>query len=251
MAEARPHIFLATPCYGGLVNIFFLQSVLALQAACEAQGVGLTVELLENDPLITRARARLAARFLAHQDATHMLFVDADIGFAPENVLRLLRAGKDIVAGVCPLKHIDWEKARTAALNGVPAGELMAKSVGYVIRFIPNADNSVDVQEGFARVAFAGTGVQLIRRAVLEKVAAAHPELTADLSDRDPGATQVTMFFDTMVEPATGQHLSEDYAFCWRWRALGGEIWADVESRYTHVGHAAYSGSLMEALRAG
>jgi hypothetical protein len=59
------------------------------------------------------------------------------------------------------------------------------------------------------------------------------------------------MFFDTMVEPTSGQHLSEDYALCWRWRALGGEIWADVQSRFTHVGHAAYTGSLMDVLRAG
>ena len=249
MAEPRAHIFLATPCYGGLVNLYFLQSVLALQAACEARGVGLHVELLESDPQITRARARLAARFLADPQATHLLFVDADIGFAPDNVFRLLAADKDIVAGVCPLKHIDWEKARAAALAG--ATDLMAKSVGYVVRFIPTADNSVHVEDGFAQVSFAGAGVQLIRRAVVEAVAAAHPELVADLSDVEPGATGVPMLFDSMVDPATGQHLSEDYAFGWRWRALGGEIWVDVQSRYAHVGHMAYAGSLVEALRPG
>jgi hypothetical protein len=247
MSEPSPFIFLATPCYGGLVNIYFMRSVLALQGACEARGVGLHLELLDGDALITRARARLAARFLAHGQATHMLFVDADIGFAPENVFRLLDAGRDIAAGVCPLKQIDWEKVRVAVRAGAP--DLMARSVGYVLRFIPTADNSVEVEDGFAKVAYAGTGVQLIRRAALERVAAAHPELVADLSDIEPGATAVPMLFDTLIEPATGQHLSEDYAFCRRWRDLGGEIWADVQSRYIHVGHAAYAGSLLEAMR--
>jgi hypothetical protein len=247
MTQPKPFIFLATPCYGGLVNIYFLRSVIALQDACEARDVGFHLELLEGDSQITRARARLAARFLAHREATHMLFVDADIGFAPENVFRLLDAGRDIAAGVCPLKHIDWEKVRAAARAGAP--DLMARSISYVLRFIPNADSSVEVENGFARVAYCGTGVQMIRRAVLERMAAAQPELAANLSDLEPGATAVPMLFDTMIEPSTGQHLSEDYAFCHRWRALGGEIWADVESRYVHVGHAAYAGSLIEALR--
>jgi len=246
---AAPHIFLATPCYGGQVGIHYLQSVIALQGACEARGVGLTVELLENDALITRARARLAHRFLARPEATHLFFVDADIGFAPEAALRLLDAGKDLAGGAYPLKGLDWGKVRAAALAG--AADLMAKSVGYVIRFIPTPDNSVEVDGGFARVAYVGTGFLMVRRPVLEALAQAHPELTADLSDLEPGGARASMLFDTLIEPETGQHLSEDYAFCRRWRDLGGEIWADVESRLTHVGHAAYAGSLVEAMRPG
>jgi hypothetical protein len=249
MAEAAPVIYLATPCYGGQVGIHFLRSVVDLQGACEARGVGLHVELLEHDALITRARARLAARFLAHGPATHLLFVDADIGFAPEAALRLLDAGREVAGGVYPLKGLDWDKVRAAAQAG--AADLMAKALGYVIRFIPTPDNSVEVEDGFAKVAYVGTGFLMIRRAALERLAAAHPELAADLGGLEPGAGKVPMLFDTLIESETGQHLSEDYAFCRRWRALGGEIWADVQTRLTHVGQAAYSGSLAEAMRPG
>ncbi len=246
---SAPFLYLATPCYGGMVNIYFLRAVLALAGACEARGVGLHVELLSNDNQICRARARLAARFLAHPEATHLFFVDADIGFAPENAFRLLDAGRDVAGGVYPLKTIDWDKVRAAALAG--DADLMAKSVGYVIRFLPTPDRSVVVEDGFAKAAYVGTGFLMIARAAVERVCAAHPELTADLSDVDPELTQAAMVFDTMIEAETGQHLSEDYAFCRRWRDLGGDIWADMESRLTHVGHAAYSGSLVEAMRKG
>jgi hypothetical protein len=57
------------------------------------------------------------------------------------------------------------------------------------------------------------------------------------------------MMFETMIEPETGQYLSEDYAFCRRWHDLGGEIWADMEAPLTHVGAAAYTGSLIQAMR--
>src|SRR5476651_1831105 len=101
-ASKAPFVYLATPCYGGIVNLQFMHSVLALQDACRERGIGLHIDLMGGDALITRARSRLAARFLAHPEATHMLFCDADIGFAPENVFRLLEADKPMIAAVCP-----------------------------------------------------------------------------------------------------------------------------------------------------
>jgi hypothetical protein len=243
MPSPEQFLFIATPCYGGQVSIFFLRSVLDLQAACAARGVGLHIELLEDDDVIARARSRLAARFLAHPEATHLLFIDADIGFAPNNVFRLMDGGKDVCAAVCPLKSIDWTKVRAAALAG--AADLQAAGLGYVLRFLPAAGNRIEVENGFAQVAYAGTGFLMIRRSALEQIIQAHPELDAIFDD----GSRAVMAFETLVEPETGEHLSEDYAFCRRWRDLGGEIWADVEARLTHVGHAAYTGSLIQALK--
>lgn len=246
----KPFLYLAVPCYGGNLNLYFVQSMLALQDACRTAGIGLHIDLMGGDALITRARSRLAAQFLAFEQATHLLFIDADIGFAPKNVFRLLEADKDMIAAVCPLKRIDWEKARAAAHKGV--ADLQAVSIGYVVRFLPNTGNNVNVEDGFAEVAYAGTGFLMIKRAAMQKVCDAHPELRARMGDMaDILAPEAVMVFDTMVEPGTGQYLSEDYAFCRRWRDLGGQIWADFEARLTHVGHAAYTGSLMDALKAG
>ncbi len=245
-AKPRVKLYLASPCYGGTLNIYFVQSLLALQDACRAKGLPLQVDMMGGDALITRARSRLAAQFLA-SDATQLLFIDADIGFKPENVFRLLEANRDVVAAVCPLKSIDWEKARRAAEAGV--ADLQAASIGYVVRFIPTPDSSVEVEGGFAKVAYGGTGFLMIKRAAMQAVVDAHPELRARMGDMaDAAAPVATMIFDTMIEPETGQYLSEDYAFCRRWRDLGGDIWADMEARLTHVGHAAYTGSLVQAM---
>jgi hypothetical protein len=246
----KPFIYLAAPCYGGVINLYFMHSVLALQDACRERGIGLKIDLMGGDALITRARSRLAAQFLAHGEATHILYCDADIGFAPENVFRLLDLGKPVVAAVCPMKHIDWERARVAAKAEAP--DMMAASLGYVVRFIPTPDNSVEVENGFAKVAYGGTGFLMIAREAMQALVDAHPELRARMGDMgDKLAAEAVMVFDTMIEPETGQYLSEDYAFCRRWRDLGGEIWADFEARLTHVGHAAYTGSLIEAMQVG
>jgi hypothetical protein len=245
-----PFVYLATPCYGGMVNVHFMQSVLSLQAACRERGIGLYIDLMGGDALITRARSRLAARFLAHKEATHLLFCDADIGFGPENLFRLLAADKPVIGGVYPLKVIDWDKARAAAKADAP--DLLAASLGYVIRFIPTPDHSVSIEGGIAKVAYAGTGFLLIRRAAMQQIVDAHPELKARMGDMsDALADEAVMVFETMIEPQTSQYLSEDYAFCRRWQDLGGEIWADMEARLTHVGAAAYTGSVMQALTPG
>ena len=242
------NIHLATPCYGGMASIRYMRSVLDLQAACLERGVGLTVDLTGGDALITRARSMSAAKFLA-SEATHLFFVDADIGFSPDQAFRLLEADRDVVGGVYPTKGIDWEKARAAVQAG--RTDLLAASVGYVVRFIPSPDNSVEVDEaGFAPVSYVGTGFMMLKRAAVQRVADAHPELRASL--RDFGGREVdeaVMIFESMIEPETGHHLSEDYAFCRRWRDLGGEIFADFHGRLTHVGAYAFSGGLMDALR--
>lgn len=247
--KPAPSIYLATPAYGGLVYIHYAQSLLTLQAACASRGVRLRTEMMGGEALIQRGRARLLAKFLHETDASHILFCDADIGFAPENLWRLLKSGHDVVAGVAPAKGLNWEKARLAALAG--AKNLQTAAQIYVVRFLPTPDNSVQVDGGFARVAYCGTGFMLISRKAAQAVVDAHPELTAKMGDMAEGGRDAVMVFDTLIEPGTGEYLSEDYAFCRRWRDLGGEIWVDLESPLTHVGTGTFSGAAIHALRKG
>jgi hypothetical protein len=160
--------------------------------------------MMGGEALITRGRSRLAAAFLAHPEATHILFIDADIGFPPEQVFRLLEADKDVIAAVCPLKKIDWEKVRAAAKADV--ADLQTVGLGYVVRFLPTPDNSVHVENGFAKVAYGGTGFLLIKRQAMQNICDAHPELRAKMGDMgDKLAPEAVMVFDTMIEPETGR----------------------------------------------
>ena len=179
---AQQSIFLATPCYGGLATTAYIASVLALQRACMERRIGLQVELAGGDALIPRARGIMASKFLNQTDHTHLFFVDADIGFKPEQVFRLLDAQRDIVGGVYPAKRIHWDKARKAMADGIK--DVVAASLSYVVRFLPNAANMVTVDDdGFGAVAYVGTGFMMIRRAAVEKITAAHPELLAKHGD--------------------------------------------------------------------
>ncbi len=239
---AQPHVLIATPCYGGLVGQNYMQSVIRLMQHASSAGFGLDLALLGHDSLITRSRNSLVARFLDMPAATHLLFIDADIGFDPAQVARMLACGEEVVAGMYPLKVIEWNRqamARVAA--GEPIGTAPMLYVGRVCEGEEAARRGA-----FVTATYAGTGFLLIRRSAILRLIAAHPELrygsiqTHPLPP-SPSENQYALF-DCMIEPETGIYLSEDYAFCRRWRDLGGRIWLDTEGVLTHTGTLDFTG---------
>ncbi len=243
MAE-RTRIFVATPCYGGLCSTAYTHSMLVLQTACAARNVELKWLLGAGDALITRARADLMTAFLDEVEATHLLFIDADVGFAPEQVFRLLDFDAEVVAAAYPAKAIDYNLL-VRALNERRRNPAAA-GLNYVVGFLDR--NKIETKDGFAKVRHVGNGFLMIKRSALEKMCAAHPELRysqvhAQNVERAASPNRVALF-DTMIDKVTGEYLSEDYAFCRRWRDLGGDIWVDLQSKLTHVGPVPFFGDL-------
>jgi hypothetical protein len=234
------HLFVATPCYGGLLTHGYLHGVLQLVRQSAAGDIAVTVETLAGDSLIPRARNTLVAKFLADPSATHLLFVDADISFAPSHVARLLALGEDVAACMYPLKQMTWDQAAVARARG---GELISTAA---LRYVgkPLAADLQEWRGGFVTAEFAGTGMMLITRGALERLAHAHPELriTAAHATMDAPGAHLYALFDTEIDAGTGHYLSEDYVFCSRWRALGGKIWLDTQSCLTHSGAHDFTG---------
>ena len=238
---SKPLIVVATPCFGGMVAHSYMMSILQLTQRASRGDFDIDVYILGGDSLISRARSVLVSHFLAHPSATHLLFVDADISFDPDQVLRLLQFDKDFVAGLYPLKQVDWREIPARVVHGET---LEGAALSYVGRTCSGAD--LRVEDGFATAQYAGTGFQLIKRSVLERMAAAYPELrfrkvNASTNETAP-QDHLFALFDCMIEHETGTYLSEDYSFCRRWQAIGGEIWLDLRSRLTHAGMQHFKG---------
>ncbi len=236
------NLVLATPCFGGQISVVYAASLFKLQRALRAyKDISLKVLFKDGDALITRARASLLSQFLDAAEATHLLFVDADIGFEPEQVLRLVQCGADMCAAIYPVKRIDWDrmKATIAAGRSSPAASLK-----YVFEVEDPA--AVIERSGFVRVRYAGTGFLMMRRQALERMCARYPELQYKSDHSIDSATDSERrfaLFECMIAE-DGTYLSEDFAFCKRWTDIGGEIWADVNSRLDHVGPMAFHGDL-------
>lgn len=239
------HLFIGTPCFGGQVSTIYFASIFKLQIALRSYpNVKMTVRFQDGDALITRARANLVSAFLDDPTATHLMFIDADIGFEPDQIIRLLTSGGEVVAGAYPIKRIDWQKIENAVTAGKP--NIQSAALNYVVE-LENPD-TMAVIDGFARARYAGTGFLMIRRSVLEKMCGHYKSLQfrREHSIKDSLASSPNRFalFECMIDLESGIYLSEDFSFCKRWTDIGGQIWVDLQSRLNHVGPAIFYGNL-------
>jgi len=97
-------IFLGMPMYGGMLSESTLHGLLELQNYTRNSGIEMRVQTMGNESLITRARNTIVSMMMDQTDfaASHLLFIDADIGFHWQNIERLLCADKDVVCGIYP-----------------------------------------------------------------------------------------------------------------------------------------------------
>ena len=251
LKNIRP--FIATPNYGGTMSSIYVRSLLGLVNLAWSRGFAMQTRFLDGDSLIPRARNRLVAEFMADARWTHLFWIDADIGFEPEAALRLLLAGREVVAGVYPLKTDGWPAEGLHA--PLPAGTTREQFEAAHARFPANVQQGLHAvdEDGFLEVLDAPTGFMLIARSVFERMAAAYPELryTPD-RDADPAERGRVhyRFFDVLAEPGNGPYLAEDFAFCRRWQSIGGKVFIDAHSDLAHQGMRTYTGHFGRALAA-
>jgi hypothetical protein len=237
-------VTIGTPCFGGQVSSLYAVALLKLQRAFTQRGWGLGFLLQAGDALVTRARQTIVCHFLDDPNATHLLFIDADIGFEPEQVIRLLEFDADVTAAAYPIKQINWDLMPAAVQAG--RAPLESATLSYVVE--RDTAEDLAVRNGFVKSRYAGTGFLMIRRSALERMIEHYPELRYAHEHRagDPldGHRWRSALFNCMIDQATGFYLSEDFSFCRRWTDMGGEIWVDYMSRLDHVGLMTYRGNM-------
>ena len=217
---SKVHLHIGIPCYGGMVSEPTMTSFLRFVLMATQLGLNWSLDTMVNESLITRGRNNLMAKMMTNKQATHFMFIDADIRFQPESIFQMIAHDKDVIGGLYPKK---------------------ALPINYVINLKP----TVTVQGDIYTVDTMGTGFLLFKRHVYEKLIAAHPE-TKYVDDIGLGKQYEPMMyaiFDCVIDPR-GHYLSEDWTFCRRWQELGGEIWAHSKTLLNHVGHYEFTGDL-------
>lgn len=227
-------VMIATPAYGGQVTEKYLQSSLSLAFESTRMGLNVGFFTVTGESLITRARNNMLQTFI---DSTYeqLLWIDADIGYDPVNVMRLVNSSHEVTAAPYALKTIDWD-----AVAGDTAETKQTSSRRFVVN---QASEEVD-PGGFSEVMDVGTGFLCIKRSAIEKMIEAYKD-DYYFSD-DPyvqGDRKRWLLFDTMLdgEGENRRYLSEDYAFCRKWQNIGGKVYMDRHGPgLRHYGGYAY-----------
>ena len=257
-----PCLYILTPCYGGVCYTSYTKSLMSTVEKLKQYNIDVHVEFCNNDSLISRARNNLIAKAMSNPRTTHIMFIDADITWNAEEIIKLLITDKDLCGGVYPMKKYNWDRM----LKPVPN----EKKGSVLSQWIENKDNTVfkdivddktfiqhkllsynlnytsnkiTINDNMAEVRHIATGFMLIKRTVIEQMAKAFPytKYTDDIGFLNKTENEFAYaLFDCGVE--NDHYLSEDWMFCERWRKLGGSIYVDVTINLIHTGTEQYNG---------
>ena len=251
----KKKLFVATPMYGGQCAGIYTRSIADLSALCTHYGIQVRFYFLFNESLITRARNYCVDEFLRSGD-THLMFIDSDIGFDPNDVIALLalqdeQSPYDVIAGPYPKKTISWEKIKQAVDKGFADEDPrnLEKFVGDYV-FNPKGNtSSIPIAEP-AEVMEAGTGFMMIRRSTFEKYTEKYPELMYKpdhvRTEHFDGTREIMAFFDCIIDPVSKRYLSEDYMFCYNVNKMDGRIWLCPWMKLQHQGMYIFGGSVAD-----
>jgi hypothetical protein len=180
----------------------FVSSLVAMIALMERRGVRTTFANLDASN-VAEQRDALAHAFLK-SDATHLLFIDADMAFPPDLALTLREKNLPFVGVPCAYRRVDFDR--------MIAGGRIAAGLTYNVRI--GAQRPADIMEA-ERI---GMAFNLLRRDCVEAVAKVAPHYPS----RYAGETIAGLF--RPIALPSGEHLSEDISFCERWKSTGGRV---------------------------
>ena len=251
-------IMVCTPMYGGMCSGLYSKACADLSTLATKYQMDVKYFYLFNESLIPRARNYLVDEFVRDEKYTHLMFIDADIHFDPNDVLTLAALDKDIIGGPYPKKCIAWEKVRAAVDAGFADEDptILENYTGdYVFNPVENT-HKIKVTEP-VDVLEIGTGFMMIKRQVFKDFAEAYPQFkyTPDhnRSENFKGDRDIHAYFDTVIDSKaylgdisgeSNRYLSEDYFFCQFARKLGYQIFLCPWMELGHMGSYVFSGSM-------
>ena len=247
--EKKGNIFVATPMYGGQCTGYYTQSLLTLGPVLNQNGYDMAYSAMFNESLIQRGRNALAHGFMQRPECTHLMFIDADIKFNPQDIIKMIEADKDIICGIYPKKEINWVEVEKAVKEGVPTDRLKTRTASVVVNLKDYAGSvTVPVSEP-VEIFNGGTGFMLIKRSTFETMKSVVNSYNNDVLYLDGGISndRITEYFACAIEPGTERLLSEDYFFCWKAREAGLKVWAAPWAQLGHFGSYLFEGGLTPA----
>ena len=243
-------LLVATPVHSE-VSIHYAESLLTLQGMGHSLGLVIDFLLLKSS-LVTQGRNLCVSNFLNKKEYTHMLFIDSDISFDPSSVIKLLRCDKDVVSIPYPMKTINWNKVhgRIQEQKDININDLSRS--GFMFPIKVEDQQSITVSKGIMEVTHAPTGFMLIKKEAILKMIEKYPHLKIKQPTIINGETKDTEnlwnFFDTWFDQETNKYYGEDFAFCQKFRDIGGKCYCYVDDFITHVGEYSYEGKFIDEL---
>jgi hypothetical protein len=224
------NITICIPAYGNQISVATFNSVSGLLQMFMAKGIQGSLAAFSYPDVAEARNILLTGWYDGIPASTHLLFVDSDMGFGTDVVSDMVMFNEPMVGALYTRKVIPVQWA--------------ASGLG---------DNAiVERRGGFMKVAGLGMGCFLIRRDAVDLMLQKMPELSDTRmkfhAAKEMIPDRIIRAFDGFDNPddQTAGKMSEDLAFCCRWRQCGGDVWAAIGYTIEHVGQYSYRANYLQ-----
>ena len=229
-------LLIATPAYGQIFYSPYVESIMRLVHLVHRNGWEFTFRSISYAE-ISESRNFLLTYWFDKTDASHLLFIDADMGFEPQLIADMVAFDKPVVGVAYPKRSIDLNRVATLAAAGGTADEAIVGAQEFVLRPLPKAQKP-KIVDGFMEARGCGAGILLIQRSCVETMLRLIPGLSDEKAKKSALAKDLDRLiraFDIVTD--NGLRLSEDLSFCQRWRnQCQGQIWVSIRHEIRHIG---------------
>ena len=219
---------IAMPSVRGDIRIETMTSVIDTMGVLRDSGISASFawQTFAEAPV---ARNMLTYKFL-NSTADILIMQDDDIAVAPAVVQRMLGAGHPFMGVYAPPRGLDLNRFAECIREGMSIREATHQTA-------PLIGAPADVADGMVPVEYIGGGFLFMHRSVFDTIAEAG--LAHPFNYAVPGGTMTFHGFFNNIATET-QMLSEDFAFCQRYRQAGGTIYAYRGTGVSHFGVREY-----------
>jgi hypothetical protein len=232
-------ILIGLPTMGGSMKTGTALSIVDTVRALESRGIRTAIHNVDSAEIVT-ARDMLANMVLHSDDWDGLLFIDSDMAFRPELVLKLVDCGAEVAAAACPRRQLDLGRFAAASREHGNMPKAIAQASDFTVNFewTPSASYEVQIESGFVKAVAVGMAIALISKSAL--VTLVESKILERRRDLSTGSGAACWSFFEIASPR-GQRLGEDYSFCHRWTSrLKRELKVCVDEEVTHIGYYPY-----------
>jgi hypothetical protein len=224
------NVFIFVPAFGQQISASTFMTTHNLVQVLSSRSIGGSVSTLSFPDIAELRSMAFTIWYDTLPKFDYLLFIDADMAFPSEMVLDMMLLDEPVVGTIYPQRRLP-------------------------ISWAGSGDGSTHTERraNFMRCEGVGMGCTLIRRDVAQKFEAQMPELidtrlklhpAADML-KAAGCNRMIRAFEKMDLPERGV-VSEDLSFCLRWGKMGGQVWAAIGYRISHVGPYDYAACYLE-----
>lgn len=236
MTGPLSHIYvqIATPAGDDKFGRDYVTALMNTKTTLEHFGAQFHWAVYPNCSDLCHARNKILGEFVRAEKYTHLLKIDSDMGWEPSDVMRMIGFNKDFIAGVgCKKKlPLEWCCSNRSDDAGIQQP----------VEFHTEGETLL------AELNYVGAGFVLITRECALKMLEAHKDLDyVDCYDhhRECGLYDPV----TLINGDYRERYFDDFAFCYRWRKIGGKVYIIPDIHLKHTGNYTFEGKWEESFK--